>query len=583
VYVIALAADYDGTLAEDGIVSLGTVQALEQFRNTGRKLIMVTGRELPELLEVFPRTDLFDRIVAENGALLYEPATRSERKLASPAPSELYEALKARGVAPLSAGRCIIATREPHQTTVLEEIRRLGLELEIIFNKGAVMVLPSGVNKATGLAAALHELRLSPHNVAAIGDAENDHAFLQFCGCDAVVANALPVLREKAHLVMRQARGSGVAEFVGRIEKEDAALMPAARHSILLGTADGEEVTLPAFGKTVLIAGQSGIGKSKTATALMEEMAHKEFQFCVFDPEGDYRELENAICVGDIKVPPSEDEICKLLEQTRDNVVINTLGIAVPERPVFFTKIFPTIAGLRARLARPHWLIVDEAHHILPADREDFVAALPYDFGTTILITVHPQSVSTAALKMVETVIAIGPRAPETISAYCKKTGQKQPHGIKPPGDDEVLYWKVEDGAPIAVRVRKPEQEHKRHTRKYAEGTLPEDQSFYFRGPDNRLNLRAQNTTIFVQIAQGADDETWEYHLRKGEYSRWFREFVKDEELADELAAIEEDRSLSPEESRERVADAVNRRYTAPANAPDSGAGERIDRGPSAR
>ena len=576
-YVIALAADYDGTLAEDGIVSPGTIEALEQFRNSGRRLIMVTGRELPELLEIFPRIDLFERVIAENGALLYEPAARSERKLASPASPELYQALKARGVAPLSAGRCIIATREPHQNTVLEEIRRLGLELEIIFNKGAVMVLPSGVNKATGLAAALDELRLSPHNVAAIGDAENDHAFLQFCGCDAAVANALPPLREKAHLVMQQPRGRGVAEFVRRIEKDNGALMPAERHSVVLGTANGHEISLPAFGRTVLIAGRSGIGKSKTATALMEDMGAKKFQFCVFDPEGDYRELENAICVGDTKMPPSQEEICKLLE-AGDNVVINTLGIAVPDRPAFFKQIFPKIFGLRARLARPHWLIFDEAHHVLPADREGADAAMPDDFGAAILITVHPEAVSTASLKTVETVIAIGPHAPETISAYCKKTGRKTPHGIKAPGDDEVLYWKVEEADPMPVRVRKPQQEHKRHTRKYAEGTLPEQQSFYFRGPENRLNLRAQNTTIFLQIAQGVDDATWEYHLRKGEYSRWFRDFIKDEELADEIAAIEEDRSLSPEQSRERIADAVKQRYTAPAGAPES-----IDPQPAAR
>jgi hypothetical protein len=301
----------------------------------------------------------------------------------------------------------------------------------------------------------------------------------------------------------------------------------------------------------------------------MEQMAQKQFQFCVFDPEGDYRELENAVCVGDVKAPPSQEEICNLLDEARDNVVINTLAISVPERPVFFTEIFPKIIGIRARLGRPHWLIVDEAHHILPAGREDFVAALPYDFGTAILITVHPESVSTAALNMVETLIAIGPHAHETISDFCKKTGRKTPQGINPPGDDEVLYWNIEDGAPIAVQVRKPQQEHKRHTRKYAEGALSEEESFYFRGPEGRMNLRAQNTTIFLQIAQGVDDNTWEYHLRKAEYSRWFRDCIKDQELADEVAAIEEDRSLDPGQSRERIADAVNRRYTAPASRPE--------------
>ncbi len=351
-YVIALATDYDGTLAEDGIVSRATIGALERFRETGRRLIMVTGRELPELRETFPRLDLFDQVVAENGALLYDPANQSERLLAGAASQDLFEALKSKGVAPLSAGRCIIATREPHHITALEEIRRLGLELEIIFNKGAVMVLPSGVNKATGLAAALGELGLSQHNVVGIGDAENDHAFLQFCGCDVSVANALPALRDRTYLVMKHPRGRGVGEIIDLIISDDGAFMPEERHSIVLGKKDDEEVALPAFGKTVLIAGHSGTGKSTTATALTEEMVQKGFQFCVFDPEGDYRELHGAVCIGDVKVPPREDEACALLNEARENVVINTLAIPLQQRPVFFTHVLSRIVAA-AGPARP--------------------------------------------------------------------------------------------------------------------------------------------------------------------------------------------------------------------------------------
>lgn len=78
------------------------------------------------------------------------------------APERFAETLRARGVGPLSVGRVIVVTWTPHETTVLETIRELGLELQVIFNKGAVMVLPSGVNKATGRAAALEALGLSP-------------------------------------------------------------------------------------------------------------------------------------------------------------------------------------------------------------------------------------------------------------------------------------------------------------------------------------------------------------------------------------------------------------------------------------
>src|SRR5215470_9719158 len=165
----ALACDYDGTIAWDGEVSAATVQALEDVRKSGRKLILVTGRELDDLIKVFPRLDLFDRVVAENGGLLYRPATREERPLAERPPDKFWQELIKRGAERVSVGRVIVATWRPWETTAVEIIRDLGLELQVIFNKGAVMVLPSGVNKATGLSAALGELGLSTHNVVGIG------------------------------------------------------------------------------------------------------------------------------------------------------------------------------------------------------------------------------------------------------------------------------------------------------------------------------------------------------------------------------------------------------------------------------
>jgi len=176
---LALAADYDGTLAKDGAVAPSTVAALEQVAASGRKLILVTGRELPELLAIFPHIDLFDRVVAENGALLYRPATKETEPLGPPPPGAFVEELRRRRIEPLAVGRSIVATLTPNATAVLEAIQALGLEMQLIFNKNAVMVLPANVNKASGLVIALEELALSPHNVVAIGDGENAHAMLQ--------------------------------------------------------------------------------------------------------------------------------------------------------------------------------------------------------------------------------------------------------------------------------------------------------------------------------------------------------------------------------------------------------------------
>src|SRR5687767_10701809 len=218
---LVLACDYDGTLATAGVLSDTAIEALDRLAESGRKLMLVTGRELPDLLEVFPHADRFDRIVAENGALLYNPETHESKTLAEPPPARLVAELESRGVAPLSVGNAIIATWEPHETTVVEAIRDLGLEYQVIFNKGAVMVLPSGVNKGTGLHAALTEMHLSPHNVVGIGDAENDHAFLSLCECAVAVGNALPTLKERADWVTEGTHEAGVMEVIGGLLEND--------------------------------------------------------------------------------------------------------------------------------------------------------------------------------------------------------------------------------------------------------------------------------------------------------------------------------------------------------------------------
>src|SRR5262245_50611661 len=216
-----LACDYDGTLARKGRVDEATVAALSRLLASGRRLVMVTGRELPELLGIFPQIDLFEWVVAENGALLYCPRTREEKPLAEAPPPRFLEILLDRGVGPISSGRVIVATWEPHETVALELIRELGLELQVIFNKGAVMILPAGVNKATGLKAALKELGLSPHNAVGVGDAENDHAFLRSCEFSCAVANALPAVKEAADLVTRGDHGAGVAELIDQMVADD--------------------------------------------------------------------------------------------------------------------------------------------------------------------------------------------------------------------------------------------------------------------------------------------------------------------------------------------------------------------------
>lgn len=213
-----LATDYDGTLARDGRVAPETLEALQQVRASGRKLVLLTGRELDELRELFPHMDLFDVVAAENGALLHFPATGESRPLCADSDQSFVKTLLDHGV-PVSVGRCVVATVKPYDQAVLKTIQELGFPLQVIYNKEAVMILPLGTSKATGLSAALAELSVPESDVVGIGDAENDHAFLGKCGLAVAVANALPSLKERVDQVTLGEDGDGVVEIIHQLLK----------------------------------------------------------------------------------------------------------------------------------------------------------------------------------------------------------------------------------------------------------------------------------------------------------------------------------------------------------------------------
>lgn len=213
----ALATDFDGTLAMHGEVTDATLAALTRLQASGRKLVMVTGRELPDLIRVFPRLAMFDMVVAENGALLYRPDLAVARPLADPPPQSLIEALNRRRVAPLSIGQVIVATLRAFETPVADALEELGLDWRMILNKDSIMCLPPGVDKASGLEAAAREMDLELAQVLGVGDAENDVAFFARCGVAAAVANALPQVKAAAHVVTEAEAGAGVEWLIDRV------------------------------------------------------------------------------------------------------------------------------------------------------------------------------------------------------------------------------------------------------------------------------------------------------------------------------------------------------------------------------
>ncbi len=384
---------------------------------------MVTGREMDDLYRVFAELDVFDWIVAENGALLYQPATR-EMKLLGPPPDEAFvKELQKRGVAELSVGKVIVATWEPYESIVLETIRDMGLGLQVIFNKGAVMVLPSGITKASGLMAILKQLGISRHNVVGVGDAENDHALLDACHCGVAVANAVPALKDHADWVTPLDHASGVEQLIDGLLADDLQSVDAKlqRHLVVLGEQlDGQPIMLRPFGPNVLVAGSSGSGKSTFAIGLLERMAERGYQCCVVDPEGDYSTLEGAVAVGTSKQPPDLDEVVQLLTKSTKNIVVNMVAVRLADRPSLFSALLVRLHDLRMSTGRPHWIIVDEAHHVLPAERQASSAALPQQFSQFVFITVEPETLLPMALADVDVSVIVGQAPGKTLAQFCR-------------------------------------------------------------------------------------------------------------------------------------------------------------------
>jgi hypothetical protein len=502
--------------------------------------------------------------------------------------------LKARGVDRVSSGHVIVATWEPYQDIVFRVIHELGLELQVIFNKGAVMVLPSGVNKATGLAAALAELGLSPHNAVGVGDAENDHALLRACECSAAVANALPAVKDTADIVMKADHGAGVAELIDRMIGNDLCdLKTLARHRIPVGepadpyaanrlpiaTAGGfrRDIGIDPAGPGVMVCGTSGSGKSTLTTAILERLSDAGYQALVVDPEGDYEGADFVTHVGNPAHAPRLEDVTEALRDSRRSIVVNLLGVPLADRPGYFARLLPRILEEKARTGRPHWLLVDEAHHLLPPGPDTAALAPLLPDRGLMFVTVHPGSVEPKALGNVGTVFVVGSHPCATLAEFCRAAGDGCPTCPSIPGDklaagDTIAWWRGDPDA-VLLHTKKPRTERKRHSRKYAEGNLGPERSFYFRGPGGKMNLKASNLHLFLHMGDGVDDETWEFHRRQGDFSKWVRERIKDAELADELAEVERDGS-PPADARAAIRAAVQNRYTLPADAPSGQVGD---------
>ena len=446
-----LAADYDGTLASDGRIAPDTLAALRRVRESGRRVLLVTGRQLDDLLRVCPEIEIFDLVVAENGAVLFDPHARHVEDLGDPPSTAFLAGLAQLGV-PFSTGRIIVSTVVPYERQVLATIRSLGLELQIVFNKESVMVLPSGVSKESGLRAALRRLGLSRHNTVGVGDAENDDAFLARTGFAVAVANAVPALAARADLVTTVPDGAGVRELIdGSLLADLVAFRPRLlERTIPLGAAeDGHEVRYPIRGPNLLITGDSGTGKCTLTGVLVEHLLHQDYVVWLLDPEGDYRTLADHEGIVVLSSAPGSEatragEVERLLRHRLTSVVIDLSGLDREEKIRATARFLHGVQRLRTQTGAPHWVLVDQAHHVFPPGRGQAGEGFDFEWSGVCLVTGEPESVAPEVLDVAGHVLST---SIEVVTERLRLLGRADVPGGVPLGTGEALSITLGDGA----------------------------------------------------------------------------------------------------------------------------------------
>jgi hydroxymethylpyrimidine pyrophosphatase-like HAD family hydrolase len=550
----AVALDLDGTVAENDHLAGTAIAALRASRDE-RRIILVTGRIFDDLEAAFPGLwREFDALVTENGAVVHTGS--GAWPLASPVDPAVGRALAERGVA-TRAGRVLLALAGDDAATAVNVITSLGLDYQVVHNRGAAMVLPAGVTKATGLLAALDELGLSAHNTIAAGDAENDLALLQAAEVGAAVANAVPSLAAHADLHLGSRNGAGVTELLtGELLAGQQRLCPRRRWLRIGAFDDGQPVLVPGSQVSVLIAGDTGAGKSYLAGLLAERWIDAGYSVLIIDPEGDHAGLAQRPGVHLVDAAahlPGPTDLLAIPRPRRASLVLDLSGLPEAQKAGYLRRLPPAVAAERAKHGIPHWVINDEAHltqnsntvqpsgpglaepgtctvtwqpDILPAAFRDSV-------DLTLTITGTPPAAANMAMAVPHATVSTAGQPPRPFSAD---------HRVSP---------------------------HVRHQHKYTATALPPHRRFYFHtaGETGGEPVTAATVEQFSRHIRHCDPAVLGYHLSRGDFSRWITGTLADRHLGNDLAAIERDlfvrHAAELERARHRIIHAIDSRYPA--------------------
>jgi hydroxymethylpyrimidine pyrophosphatase-like HAD family hydrolase len=561
----ALALDYDGTIAVDGVFDPAVREAVGEARRRGIVVLLVTGRRLPDLHHVAGDLTCFDVIVAENGAVLEFPASGRQVVIGHvPSPTFLQE-LQRRGL-PFAAGASVVEADAKWAGTMLDVIRSLEQPLVLAFNRDRVMVLPQSIGKSTGLRQALLALRVSIHNTIGVGDAENDHDLLDACEVGVAVGWGSEALRAVADEVIAGAGPSAVADYIRRVSQQPrlSARQMGRRRLILGRQYNGEEVSLAVRGRTILIAGEPGTGKSWLAGLLCEQSILQGYCLCIIDPEGDYRSLEalpGVITLGGDDPLPHMRELERALRHPDVSVIIDLSKIAHRAQRDYLRTLLPLLVTLRRRTGLPHKILLDEAHHFLSGP--DVSRLIDPELAGYIFVTYRVSSLPEAVRATADAVVMVtresDPEEAKALLAMCRP----QPcAGVSPAvfrdlqTTEAALLPGVEEAHGQVRRFQLGPRltSHVRHRAKYLDMPVADAQAFVFTG-NGRPGTRARTLKEFTRLLAALPADRLAAHLGRHDFSRWIEDVFRDRPLAAHLRTVEA--RIESEDTRD-VADAIS-------------------------